>query len=255
MARYPDAEWNPTGATPGGRIVPRVIVLHVIDGDGDARPHSGLEWHFEVFKDGRIQQQVDTTRRADANYRANPFAISIETEGTEFGFWTEAQIASIVKLCRWLLRVHPTIEPQLCDAWDGSGVGFHTMWGAPSEWTPVAKSCPGPNRKKQFPGVLEQILNEEDDMSAAEEKLDEILELVRPLPRITSANVVDDKPRHTRSTVEARMEAVYKNTLILANLDQVIERAIQRIDPDLPIGVKEIVKDAVEELLREGLDG
>jgi hypothetical protein len=34
--------------------------------------------------------------------------------------------------------------------WNGAGVGYHTLFGAPGAWTPVAKSCPGPKRKVQF---------------------------------------------------------------------------------------------------------
>lgn len=154
MALCPFASWNSTGATPGGAIVPRVIILHVTAGTGDARPHDGLEWHFEIFKDGRIQQQVDTVALASANYKANGFAISIETEGLGDGTWTDAQLKSIERLINWLLAVHPTIRRQICPTWDGSGIGYHIQFGSPGYWTPVAKSCPGPNRIRQFKEVL-----------------------------------------------------------------------------------------------------
>lgn len=149
MARCPFASWDPHGTTPGGAIKPRVAILHVAAVLGFPKPHSGLEWHFWISLKGNIFQLVDTELRADANHLANSFAVSIETEGLGDGKWTPAQIASILRLLRWLNQVHG-IPLTVCKTWDGSGVGFHTQFGAPGKWTPVAKSCPGPNRKTQF---------------------------------------------------------------------------------------------------------
>src|SRR5204863_7485682 len=136
VPRYGLATWNPAGTTPGGAITPRVVILHVTAGLGNARPHDGLEWHFEVMLDGSIEQQVDTAVRADANYHANGFAISIETEGLGDGEWTPAQLDSLVALILWCVDMHPTIALQVCDRWDGSGIGYHVMFGAPGPWTP-----------------------------------------------------------------------------------------------------------------------
>lgn len=169
MALLGSATWNPAGATPGGYMDPRVVIFHVIDGEGNARPHDGLEWHFEVSYSGAIEQGVDTNRQAAANYHANPFAISVETEGLAAGLWTDAQLDSLVLLSEWCMAEHPLILRQRCPRWDGSGFGHHTMFGAPGPWTPVAKSCPGANRKRQFDEVLlPRILNgpqEGDDMT------------------------------------------------------------------------------------------
>lgn len=167
--RCPFATWQPAGTTPGGPIVPRVVIFHVTAGLGDAQPHSGLEWHFEVSLSGALQQQVDTERRADANYRANPFAISIETEGRGDGAWTDAQLDMLVRLSEWCLAEHPQVKRQVCDRWDGSGFGYHVMWGAPGAWTPVAKSCPGPRRIEQFRRVLmPRILTPPDGLGDAD---------------------------------------------------------------------------------------
>lgn len=160
MAKYPYATWNPAGTTPGGPIVPRVVINHVTAGRGNARPHDNLEWHFEISLKGEVEQQVDTGLRADANYKANTFAISIEHEGLGDGVFTDAQLDANVALSEWLMAQHPDIKRQRCDRWDGSGFGYHVMWGAPGPWTPVAKSCPGPKRIKQFEEVLlPRILN------------------------------------------------------------------------------------------------
>ncbi len=167
MARLATAEWDPMGATPGGSMDPRVMIFHVTAVEGMARPHSGLEWHFHVAYDGTVVQLVDTNQQAAANYKANPFAISVETEGLGDGWWTDPQMSSLVEIAEWAMAEHPLLLRQRCDRWDGSGFGFHTMWGAPSNWTPVAKSCPGPNRKIQFEtDLLPRILDPhgDDDM-------------------------------------------------------------------------------------------
>lgn len=159
MSRYASARWAPAG-TPGGLIKPRVLILHTEATRGKARPHSGLEWHFWIANNGFIDQLVDTNRRADANYRANPFAISVETEddGTpDNDPWTPQQVKAILKLCRWVHEEHG-IPLRRCNAWDGSGIGYHTMWGAPSPWTPVAKTCPGAARKAQFEREIMPLL-------------------------------------------------------------------------------------------------
>lgn len=162
MARYERANWDPRGTTPGSGITPLIVIFHVTAGFGDAKPHDGLEWHFEVNLKGDVQQQVDTALAAAANRKANDFviggkrygAISIETEGKGEGLWTPAQLDSLVDLSEWLMQVHPTIQRRICPGPFESGFGYHIMFGTPGPWTPVAKACPGPNRIKQFYDVL-----------------------------------------------------------------------------------------------------
>lgn len=169
MARLDGAEWAPAGTTPGGYMDPRVVIFHVTAGEGIAQPHSDLEWHFHVAYDGSVRQLVDTNRQAAANYKANPFAISIETEGLGDGEWTDAQLDSLVFISEWAMSKHPKIQRQRCPRWDGSGFGYHVMFGAPGPWTPVAKSCPGPRRIRQFDEVLLPRILQEDDMPSIEE--------------------------------------------------------------------------------------
>lgn len=137
------------------RITPRVAILHVDAGNAFSlyeyfRDRSGgIESHFHIRNDGVIEQYRDTNYQADANNLANDFAVSIETQGYGAGVWNALQLASIKRLLTWLSEVHE-IPLREVERWDGSGVGYHTLFGAPSEWTPVAKSCPGEDRKKQF---------------------------------------------------------------------------------------------------------
>ncbi|MFP5367745.1 MAG: N-acetylmuramoyl-L-alanine amidase [Actinomycetes bacterium] len=141
------------------RIKPRVAILHVDAGNNESlytyfRDRSGgIESHFHVRRDGLVEQYRDTAYQADANYKANDFAVSIETQGYGEGTWSAAQLAAIKGLLRWLNEVHD-IPLQKVDTWDGSGVGYHVQFGAPGPWTPVAKTCPGPQRIKQFESLL-----------------------------------------------------------------------------------------------------
>jgi hypothetical protein len=189
MAVNAGATWDSTGATPGGVIVPRVVIFHTTASHGDSRPHSGLEWHFEVSFTGAVQQQVDTNYRADANYLANGFAISVETEGLGTDVWTDAQLDALVGLSEWCMAQHPDIARQVCDAWDGSGFGYHTMWGggAPSEWNPTPKSCPGAARIDQFwhvlmPRIVTPQQEEEDMTPELQAAFDEIKACVKAGP-------------------------------------------------------------------------
>lgn len=117
----------------------------------------GVESHFFIRRDGVVEQYRDTGWEADANWRGNSFEVdgvlkgyvSIETQGYGNGLWAPEQLASIKELLVWLSEEHdfPLEVPATPVS---PGVGFHTLFGAPGAWTPVAKSCPGPQRIIQF---------------------------------------------------------------------------------------------------------
>ena len=145
------------------RITPTTIIDHSIVGSAEGafrmfRDTSALESHFIVDLDGEIWQLMDTSRQADANLRANDYAISIETAdrgSPDTQPWTVEQLASLVWLHEALLDAHQTIPRRRSRSCaDPGGLGYHTLHGAPSCWTPVAKSCPGRVRKGQWADVL-----------------------------------------------------------------------------------------------------
>ena len=167
MARCPFARWRPlpeNGSQP--RIKPTQAILHsAVD---SPRPLTSLygffsrtdvtvESHFHILNDGTIEQYMDTTVRADANRDANARAVSIETEDDgdpDNTPWTTAQINSIIRLLHWLRDTHG-IPLTTCPAWDKPGLGWHSMWGAPSRWTPArGKTCPGRIRIRQIHDVI-----------------------------------------------------------------------------------------------------
>lgn len=142
------------------RITPRIAILHSDGGnaynlhDWFDGPSGGIESHFHVPKDGKLFQYRNTEFEADANYLANPFSISIETQGTGHEPWTEAQLKTIIRLLIWLNDVHPQIKLQKVNAWDGSGIGYHIQFGSPGKWTPSDKICPGPIRIEQYNNII-----------------------------------------------------------------------------------------------------
>jgi hypothetical protein len=169
------------------RMTPTTIIDHSIVGSGEGafrhfRGTSSLESHLIVCgaadtHDGWIWQLMDTGRQADANLDANRYAISIETgdQGDpDRQPWTPNQLRSLVWLHAELRRVHPSIpnrRSRSCS--DPGGHGYHTLHGAPSCWTPVAKTCPGTIRKRQWtdmllPAYLTGSPPPEDDMTTDE---------------------------------------------------------------------------------------
>lgn len=144
------------------RSTPRLLIFHSIVGSAEGAWNyfatgTNLESTFIVTLGGQVWQCMDTTREADANYRANPFAVSVETEDhgdPDHEPWTDAQLDALTWLGLECRRIHPAIKLQRANTWDGAGYGYHTMFGAPSPWTPVSKTCPGRVRIQQFNDIL-----------------------------------------------------------------------------------------------------
>lgn len=171
MSRFPGARWRPLPENAyQSAIDPSLVILHsAVDAHGPtslfgffSRSDVRVESHFFIRLDGRIEQYLDTNVRADCNRRANKRpdgtgAISIETEDDgdpNNRPWTQAQIDSIIAIILWAHEEHG-IPLRVCEnPWD-DGIGFHSQWGSPSDWTPAAgKTCPGYVRIDQFWDVI-----------------------------------------------------------------------------------------------------
>lgn len=193
LCPFADRGWliPPGGSDP--RIKPRLAILHTDGGnvynlgpyfDG---PSGGIESHFHIAKNGHIFQYRDTNFEADANYRANPFAVSIETQGTGQEPWTDEQVASIIRLLLWLNAVEH-IPLRKAEAWDGAGIGYHIQFGSPGYWTPSSKICPGPQRIKQIDSTIIPGLKEGDWFDMATE--DTLRRIIRE--EVGAASIVVD---------------------------------------------------------------
>lgn len=140
------------------RVELRIGILHVDAGnaynlhDYFAERSGGIESHLHGPKDGHLFQYRDTGWEADANYKANPFALSYETQGYGDGEWTDPQIAMIKRVMLWAVKEHG-IPLRKVTSWNDprGGWGFHIQF---PQWHPKPKSCPGPQRIRQFNNVL-----------------------------------------------------------------------------------------------------
>lgn len=193
MAKCPFAVWRPLPENSyQSKIKPRAVILHTaVDAPGPtdlwkyfARGDVGAESHFYVRIDGTIEQFMDTNVKANANRKADPFAISIETEDEgrpEEKPWTPAQVDAIVKLLTWICDEH-NIPKQLIPDPYGSGIGYHSQFNDSSGRTPwslyAGKTCPGTARKPQIPGIIERVKNNDIITGGGEVVTEEDIEKV-----------------------------------------------------------------------------
>lgn len=247
------------------RIRPRAIVLHVAVSKIASlfsffRHSSGIESHFYVTWTGKLEQYRDTGWQADANYLANDFAISIETAGWTRGRWNKRQVATLHRLILWLHKTH-NIPLRKIQHWNGSGVGYHTQFGAPGPWTPVSKSCPGPDRIRQFnrefvPWMKRGGKVDWFDMASMKD-----LEQAIRNTRITIKTGDKDKSEEWRlEAVLAHLEQEQDATQrlikrVLAgqlSADKLAARIVAKLggSADATV-VKEAVKDGIRELIEE----
>ncbi len=177
MAIYDKAVQKPIPLGSNDPVIDAVgIILHVAVSNADSLfdyfngPSDGIESHFYINNDGIVEQYRDTDREADANLEANSFVkhgetfgfISVETAGMEHGQWNSKQLAAIKGLLVWASQEHG-FPLRVCPGPFESGVGYHVLFGAPGPWTPIAKSCPGPDRINQFNEVLVPWMAEDHD--------------------------------------------------------------------------------------------
>lgn len=212
MAIYPKAIVKLIPSAVDGPIKPRLAILHVAVSEADSlysyfRDRSGgIESHFYVRYDGTVEQYRDTLLQADANMSANDFAVSIETEGLGDGTWTDAQVQSIKDLLSWLHTEHaiPLVVPT---KWDGSGVGYHILFM--QQWAGGPRSCPGPNRIKQFNDVLVPWMKAEVEAEAAVAKPKPPASAVPPAltkPPVKAKPYVGPPPRRSGRPVGLMMK-------------------------------------------------
>lgn len=205
MAIYSAAKQRiiPPGAN-DPRISPRLGILHVDANNKETLfpyfdgPSGGIESHFHIPKFKQIEQYRDTAWEADANHLANPFAMSVETQGFADGLWNDKQLDDIKDLMLWAEEVHD-IPLKKATEWDGEGWGYHILFGAPGKWTPHAKSCPGPLRIEQFNDLLVPWMKEQNDMFTEKDR-----QLLNSINTRLSQVEIDIKAQSKKSFVRFR---------------------------------------------------
>lgn len=163
-----EAEWRPLSENkrqPNHKKT--LVIVHSAVARGSLfnffENRSDLESTFWASLGGDVEQYLDSLRRADANKSANGLAISIENEDNgdpDRQAMPDAQVQANIDIINWAIE-EEAHDISRCRATGpaGTGVGYHTMWGAPSLWTPVAKTCPGRRRVEQFEAeILPEIL-------------------------------------------------------------------------------------------------
>lgn len=166
MSRCPFAVWKPLPQNDTqSRITPTTVILHSTAGGSnasnwalfDSPAAQGDESHFILDGAGTLWQVMDTTRRADAQWDGNAYAISVETTSNPKASdpWTRAQLAKLDLLGKWLLAAHPGIGRRVCRSPGDPGFGYHRLF--PS-WNRSGHTCPGNARVGQFPALVHTIL-------------------------------------------------------------------------------------------------
>jgi N-acetyl-anhydromuramyl-L-alanine amidase AmpD len=214
VALYPKAVQKlirPGDSDPAIKVVG--AILHVDAGNSESLynyfngPSGGIESHFHIRKDGTVEQYRDTGFEADANYKANSFYkdggrqgfVSIETQGYGAGEWTPEQLGAIRSLLTWLATVHQFPLKKTTSS-TGPGVGYHTLY--PGVWTPYAKSCPGPDRIKQFEELLVPWMNSTSRPKVSDvEHVQKSLNAARKAARIARKNQRAGRWRRLRRVI------------------------------------------------------
>jgi hypothetical protein len=193
-------------------ITMHTVIHHSIVGSAEGAYQyfagaTALESTFIVKKSGYFWQCMSLGEQADANFRANAFAGSIETEDNghpDTDPWTPAQLDTLVWLSLEMRRLRPLIAHRKCRTWDDPGIGYHSLF--PGQWTNVpGKTCPGAIRIRQWnQRVLPRYLAgeiEEDDMTA---------EQARQLKAVYEALIVPGtiSPEQTVNLLFERVRAI-----------------------------------------------
>lgn len=146
----------------GGVQLKRYIESQLANGNPVTQPH------HQVDLSGVIWQFLDYERKGVASFRAEGFCISVETQ--DYGSressidsqrWSDAQCESLAQICAYAHRAFGVPLWQ-ADAWDGSGIGWHSMWGINTllhpqrnPWTTQrGKTCPGAARIAQVDSII-----------------------------------------------------------------------------------------------------
>lgn len=161
MSRYPGAKWRPLKENDKQpEIVPTQLIFHSAVSKGESlfdffnRELVVVESHLYVQEDGDAEQYIDSNVQADANYRANPRALSVESwdDGDpDTVLWTPKQMRRLADIAAWAHLEHD-IPLVRAPAWNLPGMGGHTDY---KKWSNVSgKTCPGLARRGQVDTII-----------------------------------------------------------------------------------------------------
>jgi len=176
MPVFPGAHWEPIpGHTDGPMQSYLGLVLHVNDAnsydlhDYFSRSDIEVSSHFQVGKDGKVFQYLDTDVTSWCQSDGNQTYLSVETQGFPNEKLTNLQVTSLASLYRWLHDVH-NLPYQIADKVGAHGFAWHGMGG--TAWGGHF-GCPGELRKAQRQAILnlaQDPSTEDDDMTPDQAK-------------------------------------------------------------------------------------
>jgi hypothetical protein len=162
VAVYPSATYRPLNQYSNLNTKPRLgAVLHVNESNGaslfdwissnPSKPSdTQMSCHFQVAKDGTVEQYIDTDNGSWCQVGGNDTYVSIETEGFHTEALTTAQLNAVAGILGWLHSTY-SIPLQLAETPGQLGFGWHgmggTAWGGHFD-------CPGV-RKDQRQAILD----------------------------------------------------------------------------------------------------
>lgn len=133
------------------RTASKTLILHTNGGGTDkgslygwfSRAGNDICSHFQVMTDGTIEQYVPIDRQAYAQFSGNAFGVSVETEDDSKPStpWTKAQLASIIRLAKWL-----GCPAKIAPNGPHGGIGYHSQY---ADWNQSGHDCPGDVRRGQ----------------------------------------------------------------------------------------------------------
>jgi hypothetical protein len=142
------------------QIVPTQLIFHSAVSKGESlfdffnHELVVLESHLYVQEDGDAEQYIDSNVQADANYKANPRALSVESwdDGDPDTVpWTPKQMRRLADIAAWAHLEHD-IPLVRAPAWNLPGMGGHTDY---KKWSNVSgKTCPGLARRGQVDTII-----------------------------------------------------------------------------------------------------
>jgi hypothetical protein len=157
--------WRPlpeNSTAPKRSTAHKTLIFHSAVGSSSpwgyfARASTVTESHGWTGLDGKSEQFLDDTLRADAQWDANPWAWSWETADNghpdEFE-WTPAQVEELARIAAWF-HINRGVPLRLCRSWDDDGIGYHRQF---KQWNHSGHTCPGTVRVKQIPAIIARAI-------------------------------------------------------------------------------------------------
>lgn len=226
---------------------PTCVILHLTASEATSQhgffsnPANKACSNAHVARSGHIEQYIRGDRLSAADAYGSSRAFSVETQGADAnGYWTPEQCESIARILAWAHRTYGIpLRLMTSSATGQHGIGWHRLGcdgnfppmpnilagrlqrGGGEVWSSAfGKVCPGDNRIKQIPSILERALElantpqEDDTMPTAQEIAAEV---AKTLPAAVWGHqfqaTTHDGARIAKETAGQRMLRVTKDVL------------------------------------------